>query len=296
MHKVNNVSFHVHGRKEHTTIFLLSSLREIFKKNQIFYCTFDNFNRGEIKILKYLRINYFTLKDIGDYKEFSKFNINFLRHNYSIFKSLIKSKKKYAVKLRSDVLINRNIYQDIQDCIESLSNYSNSNETKLFKNNFLYKKIITHSYLPYYKHLYVADQIQFSERKFLLKYYFFGCEENKILKLEDLHALPNPLHSKNKIYLANEQIQVLTFIKNILKNKKLLTDILFDEQFNKFFLNFFIISKNFRGINLPIRIDPRMNLKRLMFEIYKSQQGCLSKIFGFFFYIKYYFKKNETRK
>ena len=42
-----------------------------------------------------LKINFFSLKDVGDFKEFNVSNTNYLRHNYSCLKSLQKSKKNF---------------------------------------------------------------------------------------------------------------------------------------------------------------------------------------------------------
>ena len=273
---IKNLSIHVHGRKEDNTIYLLVSLRKIFKNIQIIYCTFDNFDKREKKILTNNKINFFRLKDVGDFNEFNQSNKNYLRHNYSCLQSLKKSKKKFSIKLRSDLIIDEKFFNDLIYCYDIYKKRNLIKSKLIFNKKIILKKIISHSINRKYSHLFVPDQILFSERKYLINYFYFGTKNKLLLRLSDLNALPDKIYSKNVIYLSNEQIQVLSFFKNIIVSKNILTDLIFDKNFNSYIFNELFFLYNFKGLYLPHRIDTRYNFKRYLFEKYKIQDGILS--------------------
>ena len=287
---LKNLSIHVHGRKEDNTVYLLSTLRKLFKNNEIIYCTFDSFDKTEKKILTSLKINFFSLKDVGDFKEFNVSNTNYLRHNYSCLKSLQKSKKKFSIKLRSDLLINESFYNDLIYCYDIYKKKNFVKPISIFDKKIKFKKIISHSINKKYSYLFVPDQILFSERKYLVNYFNYGTKSYFSLKLSDLNALPNRIYSNNIIYLSNEQIQILSFLKNIIVNKNILTDLIFDKNFNNYIFDEFFFLYNFKGLYLPHRIDTRYNFKRYLFEKYKAHDGTLSYFSKLIFKFIYKFK------
>lgn len=285
MNDLQKISLNVHGRIEDNTQFLLYNLKNLFPKNEIIFVTSDKIPKSFNNWLKYNYIKFEALKDIGNFTSFQKSNYHFLRHNFSIYRSLLLSKKKYALKIRSDSTVNHNLIDDLNKCINTIKDQKR-NHLSFFKKNFPIK-IIANTRINYRQPFYFPDQILFSERKFLVRYYKYSLEKKTQISIHDFHALPSPLYSKDKLFLSNEQIQGLTFIKNEIKKDVSLSDLYFDKDFTTKIYDEIIINYNFKGIYLPSRIDPRINFKRYLFETYKSNNGFLSYLSGLLFRVQY---------
>ena len=234
------------------------------------------------KLRKNKKFKLIFNKDVGEFNEFTNMSKNFYRLISTTKKGLYFCKTKYAMKLRTDFIVNKKLVIYLKNLKLKKKNIFFFNKKigidQIITNKFGTKKLINY---------HLSDQIILTTSKQMKEIFFIN--KKNIVCLEDFTSLPNYYFSKNSIILSNEQLLWINFFKK--KLKKIEKNMWFVYCNREFFLEF--INKGVVAINNDFAELPRRiyNYRTKIFYLYHNNT-FINKILKPYYKIKYE-KKNK---
>lgn len=279
------ITFILHGRYESATDICISNLIKLFPKSKVILSTYrtHGFNYNFYKKLK--KNKKFKLifnKDAGEYNEFTDMNKNFYRLISTTKEALYFCKTKYAMKLRTDFIINKKLVIYLKNIKLKKKNIFFFNKKieidQIVTNKFGIKKLINY---------HLSDQIILTTSKQMKEIFFIN--KKNLVCLEDFTSLPNYYFSRNSIIFSNEQLLWINFFKK--KLKKVEKDMWFVFCNKEFFIEF--LNKGVVLIKNDFSEFPRRiyNFRTKIFDLYNNNI-FFNKVLKIFYKIRYEKKNN----
>jgi len=236
----------IHGQVRNETRACIESVLSKFPSAEIIFSV-SKLDLGMINFSIDNKVKLITYEDPGEFIHYGFYCRNFLRHSRGIYAGLMSTSKKYALKIRSDIIVKNVELPDIpQEANLSID---------FFHHNGIATPIYVYPKFPKNNYFY-SDMVIYGETK-SLRLLFNNEDKEQFINLWNSSTLLDKIPSKNLTYLTPEELLYMSYLRKIMGNDLDPNDILCNKELVTFYG--FLVKELKVDCLLPSRLDKYLN-------------------------------------